>query len=118
MSRERDAIELIWKEIEKAKRGYDAAGYPRSWPYTSGGRIEQILTQMEDLIQEDLEQMERSSSRSRETPRVCPLLEEYKKSQEATNTQVFWSGVNIPVISFTSLKPGDTPAEGDTYSPI
>ena len=112
MSRERDAIELIWEVLEDHKRFHPTVFK------TFFASIEQILTQMEDLIQEDLEQMERSSSRSRETPRVCPLLEEYKKSQEATNTQVFWSGVNIPVISFTSLKPGDTPAEGDTYSPI
>ena len=115
MSRERDAIELIWMEIESVK-----SNWPKQvdWCNSYHARIEQILTQMEDLIQEDLEQMERSSIRSRETPKTCPLLEEYRKSQEATNTQVFWSGVNIPVISFTSLKPGDTPAEGDTYSPI
>ena len=115
MSRERDAIELIWMEIESVK-----SNWPKQvdWCNSYHARIEQILTQMEDLIQEDLEQMERSSTRSRETPKTCPLLEEYRKSQEATNTQVFWSGVNIPVISFTSLKPGDTPAEGDTYSPI
>ena len=55
--------------------------------------IEQILTQMEDLIQEDLTLME-SSCRSREIPKVCPLLEEYKKSQEATNTKTFWDEIH------------------------
>ena len=81
MSRERDAIELIWKYLEEEKNAY------RDLFDISLAPIEQILTQMEDLIQEDLEQMERSSSRSREIPKVCPLLEEYKKSREATNTQ-------------------------------
>ena len=71
MSRERDAIELIWKEIESVK-----SNWPKQvdWCNSYHARIEQILTQMEDLIQEDLEIME-SSCRSRENPKVCPLLE-------------------------------------------
>ena len=90
MSRERDAIELIWMEIESVK-----SNWPKQvdWCNSYHARIEQILTQMEDLIQEDLEQMERSSIRSREIPKVCPLLEEYKKSQGATDTQKFWDEI-------------------------
>ena len=87
MSRERDAIELIWKYLEEEKNAY------RDLFDISLAPIEQILTQMEDLIQEDLEQMERSSTRSRETPKTCPLLEEYKKSQGATDTQKFWDEI-------------------------
>ena len=89
MSRERDAIELIWKEIESVK-----SNWPKQvdWCNSYHARIEQILTQMEDLIQEDLTQME-SSCRSREIPKVCPLLEEYKKSQGATDTQKFWDEI-------------------------
>ena len=117
MSRERDAIELIWKEIESVK-----SNWPKQvdWCNSYHARIEQILTQMEDLIQEDLEQMERSASRnsssirSRETPKTCPLLEEYRKSQEATNTKTFWQGgIAFPV----EIVSGD-PAEGEGYSPI
>ena len=89
MSRERDAIELIWKEIELVK-----SIWPKQvdWCNSYHARIEQILTQMEDLVQEDLTQME-SSCRSREIPKVCPLLEEYKKSQGATDTQKFWDEI-------------------------
>ena len=107
MSRERDAIELIWMEIESVK-----SNWPKQvdWCNSYHSRIEQILTQMEDLIQEDLEQME-SSCRSRGMlkvdpgptwkpvpdwsmpSRVCPLLEEYKKSQGATDTQKFWDEI-------------------------
>ena len=87
MSRERDAIELIWEVLEDHKRFHPTVFK------TFFASIEQILTQMEDLVQEDLEQMERSSSRSREIPRVCQLLEEYNKSQEATNTKTFWEEV-------------------------
>ena len=100
MSRERDAIELIWKEIESVK-----SNWPKQvdWCNSYHARIEQILTQMEDLVQEDLEQMERSSTRSRETPKTCPLLEEYRKSQEATNTKKFWD---------------EEPRDSGIYSPI
>lgn len=88
MSRERDAVELIWECLAKAK---DDAGYS----YKSCClNIEQILTQMEDLIQEDLTLMEsesRGASNCRVTPKTCPLIEEYKKSQEATNTSAFWA---------------------------
>lgn len=131
MSRERDAIELIWKEIESVK-----SNWPKQvdWCNSYHARIEQILTQMEDLIQEDLEQMERSSIRSRETlktnppslpgtfenklppSRTCPLLEEYRKSQEATNTGPFWAHPDSPATIVVNLE--DYPAEGDTYSPI
>ena len=89
MSRERDAIELIWECLAKVK---EDAGYSYKSCYWN---IEQILTQMEDLIQEDLEQMERSC-RSRVTLEIglplppgklqhvaCPSVEELKKSQEA-----------------------------------
>ena len=110
MSRERDAIELIWKEIESVK-----SNWPKQvdWCNSYHARIEQILTQMEDLIQEDLTLME-SSSRSREITKVCQLLEEYKKSQEATNTKTFWQGgIAFPV----EIVSGD-PAEGEGYSPI
>ena len=96
MSRERDAIELIWECLAKVK---EDAGYSYKSCYWN---IEQILTQMEDLIQEDLEQME-SSSRSREITKVCPLLEEYKKSQDATNTKKFWD---------------EEPRDSGIYSPI
>ena len=125
MSRERDAIELIWKEIESVK-----TNWPKQvdWCNSYHARIEQILTQMEDLIQEDLEQME-SSCRSREIPRVCPLLEEYNKSQEATNTKTFWEEVGkIHHITEALLErakerqegsaEGDTLSDSDTYSPI
>ena len=96
MSRERDAIELIWEVLEDHKRFHPTVFK------TFFASIEQILTQMEDLIQEDLEQME-SSSRSREITKVCPLLEEYKKSQEATNTKKFWD---------------EEPRDSGIYSPI
>ena len=112
MSRERDAIELIWKEIESVK-----SNWPKQvdWCNSYHARIEQILTQMEDLIQEDLEIME-SSCRSRENPKVCPLLEEFKKSQEATNTSTFWTHPDSPVTVTVNLE--DYPAEGEGYSPI
>ena len=96
MSRERDAIELIWKVLEDHKRFHPTVFK------TFFASIEQILTQMEDLVQEDLEQME-SSSRSREITKVCPLLEEYRKSQEATNTKKFWD---------------EEPRDSGIYSPI
>ena len=123
MSRERDAIELIWKEIESVK-----SNWPKQveWCNSYHARIEQILTQMEDLIQEDLEQME-SSSRSREITKVCPLLEEYKKSQEATNTKTFWDSEQMAAaeqffrdldIAFPPSWLEEDTAEGDTYSPI
>ena len=86
MSRERDAIESIWECLVNCK---SAKLFTAEMTID---HIEQILTQMEDLIQEDLEQME-SSCRSRETPRTCPLLEEYKKSQGATDTQKFWDEI-------------------------
>ena len=112
MSRERDAIELIWMEIESVK-----SNWPKQvdWCNSYHARIEQILTQMEDLIQEDLEQME-SSCRSRETPKTCPLLEEYRKSQEATNTGPFWAHPDSPATIVVNLE--DYPAEGEGYSPI
>ena len=120
MSRERDAIELIWKEIKSVK-----SNWPKQvdWCNSYHARIEQILTQMEDLIQEDLEQMERSSIRSRETPKTCPLLEEYRKSQEATNTRFFWQDADyirsiVEGIEAASPLRLEDPAEGDTYSPI
>lgn len=118
MSRERDAIELIW-EILKDRRGVT---HDYIWDSTLAP-IEQILTQMEDLIQEDLEQMERSSTRSRETPKTCPLLEEYRKSQEATNTRFFWQDADyirsiVEGIEAASPLRLEDPAEGDTYSPI
>ena len=99
MSRERDAIELIWKVLEDQKKQF----FSFEWPGTGEAKIEQILTQMEDLVQEDLEQMARSSTRSRETPKTCPLLEEYKKSQDATNTKKFWD---------------EEPRDSGIYSPI
>ena len=85
MSRERDAIEEIW-EILRLHREVMLSSHEAC------ERVEQILTMTEDLIQEDLEQME-SSTRSREIPKVCPLLEEYKKSQGATDTQKFWDEI-------------------------
>ena len=113
MSRERDAIELIWMEIESVK-----SNWPKQvdWCNSYHARIEQILTQMEDLIQEDLEQMERSSTRSRETPKTCPLLEEFNKSQAATNTGPFWAHPDSPATIVVNLE--DYPAEGEGYSPI
>ena len=86
MSRERDAIELIWGVLGLRNERQNDGNLL--------DQIEQILTMTEDLIQEDLEQMERSSTRSRETPKTCPLLEEYKKSQEATNTKTFWDEIH------------------------
>ena len=86
MSRERDAIEEIW-EILRLHREVMLSSHEAC------ERVEQILTMTEDLIQEDLEQME-SSTRSRETPKTCPLLEEYRKSQEATNTKTFWDEIH------------------------
>ena len=117
MSRERDAIELIWEVLEDHKRFHPTVFK------TFFASIEQILTQMEDLIQEDLEQMERSSTRSRETPKTCPLLEEFNKSQAATNTRFFWQDADyirsiVEGIEAASPLRLEDPAEGDTYSPI
>lgn len=86
MSRERDAIEEIWKWLQKTKDHYDEHFTESEYSYHYG-HIEEILTQMEDLIQEDLTIME-SSCRSRATLKTalpkppgnlsnvtCPLVE-------------------------------------------
>ena len=116
MSRERDAIELIWEVLEDHKRFHPTVFK------TFFASIEQILTQMEDLIQEDLTLME-SSCRSRETPKACPLLEEYKKSQEATNTQRFWDEAEkvhhiTEALLQRAIERQENTAEGEGYSPI